>query len=380
MNAGEAATALVAAEALGGRVRFAWSDAFQAEFASAWLLDNAPPAADPSAPEGQVSQQRSRTARSLALAGPLARVVVTGDTARLEFAHEMIEWPGGLLRARALAAPGAADETTPWASGTLVAGRAATDYQAYLTDDAALAGVLSEVTRFGLGRLTGAGLESGELERAVRRFGFIRETNYGRLFEVRVVANPDNLANTARALEPHADNPYRDPVPTLQLLHCFRNAGEGGATFLVDGLDLAEWFREAHPEDFARLATRAVPFAFTNAAGEVFRARSPVLRLTADGALTGIRLNHRALGAVDFPAAETALWYESYLKFAAEADAPARRISLDMRPGDIVIFDNERILHGREAFAGAADRLLRGCYADRDGLRATLARLAPSGR
>jgi gamma-butyrobetaine dioxygenase len=217
---------------------------------------------------------------------------------------------------------------------------------------------LSEMAQFGLVRFRAAGLKLDEVERTVGRFGFIRETNYGRLFEVRVVADPDNLANTARALESHTDNPYRDPAPTLQLLHCIRNSGQGGATFFLDGFALAEWFREEHPRDFGRLASRAVPFAFSGAAGDRYDARSPVLRLGADGTLRGIRFNHRALGSVDFGPGETARWYESYLKFASEAAAPERHFSLDMQSGDIVLFDNERILHGRDAFSGASDRFM----------------------
>ena len=52
-------------------------------------------------------------------------------------------------------------------------------------------------------------------------FGFVRETNYGRWFEVRSKINPSNLAYTNLGQQAHTDNPYRDPVPTLQLLACF---------------------------------------------------------------------------------------------------------------------------------------------------------------
>jgi hypothetical protein len=31
-----------------------------------------------------------------------------------------------------------------------------------------------------------------------------------------------------RAILPHTDNPYRDPVPTVQLLHCLSTADDGG--------------------------------------------------------------------------------------------------------------------------------------------------------
>ena len=360
--------ALLRAGLDGACVTFVWSDGFEAAFASAWLWDNAPV-------DARVGVQRLKSALSLANAGAIRDVAVDGDTVRLEFASETLEWSGAQLRASARHRCDAPDERVLWPAGDDIAVRPAISYEDYLRDDEALRSALADITEFGLVRLARAGTALDEVERTVGRFGFVRETNYGRLFEVRVVADPDNLAFTARALEPHTDNPYRDPAPTLQLLHCIQDSGHGGATFFLDGFALAEWFRAQHPEDFARLSGYAVPFAYASAAGDHYAARTPVLRLNADGQLTGLRFNHRALQAIDFGAVDAARWYDAYLKFATAADARERHFSLAMQPGDIVIFDNERILHGREAFSGASNRLLRGCYSDRDGLLATLTRL-----
>jgi len=348
----------------GACIRFAWSDGFEAVFAGAWLLDNA------AAVRG--SGQRLRTAASLAAAGSIRAIEIVDDRVQLTFERETVEWRGMELRAYATRA-GDLDTITLWPRGQDMAARPPIPYDAYLTDDAALKAALRDVARFGLVRLSGAGTDLCELERMVARFGFIRETNYGRLFDVRVEPDPSNLANTARALEPHTDNPYRDPVPTLQVLHGIRNSSEGGATVFLDGFALTAALRGDGPEDFARLAGHAVPFAFQDSAGNRYEAHSPIVRTTVEGRVAGIRFNHRALGAVDL--GEAAKWYAAYLKFALAADAPERRLSFVLEPGDIVMFDNERILHGRESFAGPADRLLKGCYADRDALRATLARL-----
>jgi gamma-butyrobetaine dioxygenase len=46
-----------------------------------------------------------------------------------------------------------------------------------------------------------------------------------------------------------------------------------------------------------------------------------------------------------------------------------------LAPGEMVIFDNRRVLHGRSAYGGGGRRWLQGCYAERDGLHATLSRL-----
>jgi hypothetical protein len=61
----------------------------------------------------------------------------------------------------------------------------------------------------------------------------------GRLFDVRVESSPSSLAFTSLPIPPHTDNPYRDPVPTVQLLHCLHNAAEGGDSGFVDGFHAA---------------------------------------------------------------------------------------------------------------------------------------------
>ena len=48
------------------------------------------------------------------------------------------------------------------------------------------------------------------------------------------------LCDNAQALDLHTDNPYRDPVPTLQLLHAITADAGGGETLFVDGFAHAE--------------------------------------------------------------------------------------------------------------------------------------------
>ena len=48
------------------------------------------------------------------------------------------------------------------------------------------------------------------------------------------------------------------------------------------------------------------------------------------------------------------------------------KIGRKLAPGDLVMFDNRRVLHGRSAYRPSArGRWLQGCYAERDGLLAT---------
>jgi gamma-butyrobetaine dioxygenase len=97
----------------------------------------------------------------------------------------------------------------------------------YLAGEEARA--LAAVLRLGFVLLRDVPAEPGTVLEVAASFGYVRETNYGRLFDVRVEPAPGNLAYTSRAIRPHTDNPYRDPAPTVQLLHCLRAAGQGSA-------------------------------------------------------------------------------------------------------------------------------------------------------
>ena len=242
----------------------------------------------------------------------------------------------------------------------------------YLAQDTVRERCLDAVARFGFAVLRDVPAMEGTVLRVAETFGFVRETNYGKLFDVRVVASPANLAFTNRAIPPHTDNPYRDPVPTLQLLHCLRDAGLGGDTGLVDGFAAAAALRAEHPAAFAALTTTPWPFGYADDQAEL-RARQPLITLSPDGRITAVRLNNRSMGPLRVPAAQAAAAYGAYRTWACLLARQQFLLTLRLTPGDCLIFDNTRVLHARSAFGAAGERHLQGCYADMDGLLSALA-------
>lgn len=349
------------------RVRVTWADGSSREFAAAWLFDHADEARD------AVSGQRRHGALALASAAQVTRAEVEGETLKLDFAPSGAEWrmPLARLRGETAAVPAIA----LWPTPDPIADDAPIDFQAYLADDAALGEALSRVSRRGLALLTGAGDDPDAVLNAVARFGFVRETNYGRTFDVRVEPDPNNLAYSDRALDLHTDNPYRDPVPTLQLLHAIVAEADGGATLFVDGFAGAEALRRDTPEAFEILSRKPVRFTYAEASGARLSNAAPVLGLTAAGAVEIVRLNHRSLDLAPGEAAATEAWYDAYLDLYGRLHDPAAAFERRLAPGELVIFDNRRIVHGRRGLGRQSPRWLRGCYADMDGLKATLARV-----
>jgi gamma-butyrobetaine dioxygenase len=236
----------------------------------------------------------------------------------------------------------------------------------FMTDDSALRSALAAIADDGAVLLKGAPAAPGELEAIVGRFGYMRETNYGRLFDVRVTAAPDNLAFTDLGLAPHTDNPYRDPPPSLQLLHCIETADHGGETILVDGFAAAETLKRTNAAAFDALCATPILFAWRDT-DNLLQSCAPMIEQNSAGAVRALRVNDRALAAQ--PGAS---WRNAYHTFSEILADPAAQLRLTLEVGDILIFDNRRILHGRTAYSGAA-RWLQGCYADIDGLLSRLA-------
>lgn len=118
-------------------------------------------------------------------------------------------------------------------------------------DESALEAWLAAVAASGIAVLGGVGTSEGGLNGVVELFGFIRETNYGRIFDVVTTVDPRNLAFTSLPLGPHTDNPYREPPPSLQLLHCLASSPAGGESIFVDGLEAAKRLAEEDPDAFA---------------------------------------------------------------------------------------------------------------------------------
>ncbi len=352
--------------------RFAVPGLPEARLTAADLIECAPAQFDPG--NGQ---------RCAALLDLPVAPVLTGAEAAAEGWRFTVS-PGGeiVLRVADLAvyldpAP-AAPPRLLWLDGE-AAQAGATAYRDYAGDDSARRAVLARVARQGWALLSGVPIRPDAVEDVVRSFGFVRETNYGRTFDVRSQAKATNLAFTDAGLAPHTDNPYRDPVPGLQLLHCLADASEGGETRLVDGFAAAEALRAADPAGFAVLAQTPVQFGWGDGANAL-QTTQPVITLDAGGEVSAIRFNHRAFKAIAAPPEQRTRWRAAIRALGTLIEAPETGVSFRLGAGDLIIMDNTRVLHGRRAFSDdpgtdrrGGGRHLVGAYADRDGLYSALA-------
>ncbi|HET8726878.1 MAG TPA: gamma-butyrobetaine dioxygenase [Alphaproteobacteria bacterium] len=242
------------------------------------------------------------------------------------------------------------------------------DGKAVLDDDGALLDWLIALRDKGLTVLTGVPTEPDAIERVAHRISFIRETNFGVLFDVQSKRDPNSNAYTALRLPLHTDLPTRELQPGLQFLHCLVNDAEGGDSVMVDGFRVAEALRDEAPELFETLAT--VPMDWHNKDRHSdYRCKAPLIARDERGDIIEIRLANFLRGPLDAPADKVEPLYLAYRRFIAMTRESRFQVVFRLNAGDLMAFDNRRALHARTAFDPATGaRHLRGCYLDRDEL------------
>jgi gamma-butyrobetaine dioxygenase len=340
-----------------------WPDAHRSTFHAVWLRDNCP-CPECRHPSGQRLVD-TRTLGDVGLSGARAdfgRVAVTFDDGH---ASELsAEW----LRAHCYCADELRAESTRRLWDASLVDLPTLSYPEVTGSDEALRRWLAWVDELGFAILTGGPTEPGTVVRVAQLFGYVRETNYGRLFDVRSVVNPSNLAFTGLGLGAHTDNPYRDPTPTLQLLHCLSSSAAGGENTLVDSFRVVQ---ELTPAELELLATYPIRFRYSDGNTDL-ETEVPVI----SRAPLAVHYNTRSAQPFRLPPDVMPKYYAAYQRFGRLLDDDRFRVRVKLDPGDLFIVDNLRVLHGRTGYAETGERHLQGCYADRDGLRSKLAVLS----
>lgn len=225
------------------------------------------------------------------------------------------------------------------------------------------------------------GMEAGKdsLTALVETLGSITPSAEGYFFEVRVEIAPTNLAFTAGPLEMHTDLPGEDAAPGLQFLHCLENTVDGGMSLFLDGAAVAEALRAEDPDAFQLLATHAIPFFYRHDRLD-YRAHQRVIETDAQGRVTGVTISQHLQDTLDLPQDLLDDYYPALVKFIRLMQQDRFLVRFRSQAGNCVVFDNHRIVHGREGYiADSGKRHLRGCYCDRGALRSTYRVLARQG-
>ncbi len=245
-------------------------------------------------------------------------------------------------------------------------------------DEAELQSFLQAMATYGLARLTGvpanlptpSGDEGTEgLIAVTDLIGVRRDTNFGPVWSVKAEITGDfenTTANTGMRLGPHADLPTRETPPGFQFLHCVANTVNGGWSRMTDGAAVVAHLEATEPETYEALTSLNWVF-FNRSRDHDHRWIGPMIDHGAPGAPLTIRAFYPVRGFPAMDPADVPRAYRAARRFHQLGADPRFQIGYPFRPGDLVGFDNRRMLHGRDAFdPGTGFRHLRGTYVDHD--------------
>lgn len=275
------------------------------------------------------------------------------------------------------------------------------DYFAYMSGTETFKNVVNSLNRFGLcfvndiedpfrnpqtQELSAANLALWPVAKLASKFGYIKETFYGKLFNVKSEPNAKNIANTDVFLPLHMDLCYYESPPGLQLLHFIQNSTTGGENVFADSFLAAQHIRESDPEAYEALKTVPITFHYDNADEYYYYLRpliveDPYVKTSSgESQIKEVNYSPPFQGPFEFyvTSDDNPHLYNSFIRgmvsFEKFVNDPTNQYVVKIPENSCVIFDNRRVLHSRLKFStdNGGERWLMGCYVDGDSFRSKL--------
>ncbi|OQR70464.1 gamma-butyrobetaine dioxygenase-like [Tropilaelaps mercedesae] len=247
-------------------------------------------------------------------------------------------------------------------------------YVKFLKKRPALKQVLKNVAKFGLCIIKDVPIKEGEIARVAKRMGFIREIGCGSTFHIgqpterqpRNMTTTNNLNNQA----------YREWSPGVQLLHCIRNdqpalgstADSPAKHEFIDGFAAAQWLRYQEPSAFTVLTQTPVTFSFLDVERDRWhRETNPIITLDSRAQIKEVHYSTLSMRPPLLPTTRITEFYDAFRVFSKRLQDQSLVFDLQMEPGDLVIFNNRRVIErGTCRMDASSDIFMEGCYMDAD--------------
>ena len=372
---------LVLAEISVGGVEVTWQDGHKAHFLDIWLRHSPgfPGAQRPAGPDGRFPHDKTKIA---------ARDALTTDDGDLQ-----VEWSDGSrsqhdatwLRAHEYGNDAASNRRRQvflWDTET-ARQHNHFDYSSIEDDAATRVEMFEQLLDHGVALLQNTPTSPNSVIDIAGWFGHVPanlyadDSSHPQVANVRVDPRVTVATNMCHFLGPHTDTCWRQTLCGLLLLHCLEAHPGGGRSIVVDGFAVAERLRETDSDAFDFLARVPLEFGAQVDNGDDWRVQGRVLSVAADGVLEGVRYNGNSIGQLELPAEQVEAGYHALQAFESILYDRSLWWQPQLQPGDLLVLDNHRVLHGREAFdPKLGERHLQSCSVDRDDFHNRYRRLA----
>ncbi|CEP62222.1 uncharacterized protein LALA0_S05e00606g [Lachancea lanzarotensis] len=243
-----------------------------------------------------------------------------------------------------------------------------------------LPGLLEDIFTYGFQFIEDVPVSLEATKKVSEMISIIRPTHYDLgVWDFSSDLAKKDTAYTTLRIDMHTDGNYWQETPGLQLFHLLEHSGgNGGETRIVDVEHILKVLKDLAVEDeswqrtYHVLTTQPIAFHQAGEEGICFTQDFfPILSVTGGGQLLKCRWNNSDRSP-QFPVLKFSVGhiYEALFRFNALINDPKNYVQFQLTPGKILVFDNWRVLHARNAFTGY--RRLCGSYLTRDDFIARL--------
>lgn len=254
----------------------------------------------------------------------------------------------------------------PWTPESLVKGIPRVEFSNVMDSEAGVAEWTKKIHQYGFCLIDSVPETTQDTEKLCERLAYIRETHYGRFWDFTADLAKNDTAYTDLYLASHTDGTYWSDTPGLQLFHLLFHDGTGGETMLVDSLYCTEQLKQQSPESYELLSRQPIPAHSAGEESVCIRPAipQPVIKLGTDGELVQVRWNNDDRSTMSrWEDPDDVLKFYKAIRLWNKI-LRSNEYIFQLKPGQCLIFDNWRVLHGRQAFKGA--RRMCGAYINRD--------------
>lgn len=223
--------------------------------------------------------------------------------------------------------------------------------------------LLKTISCYGFSIIENCPKNMTSVEYIANEIGYVRNSIFGGLWSFESNSGMADSAYTQEELRPHTDGTYNHDAPGLQILLCCDYDAEGGESIMVDGFKIAEIIKKTESSYFNVLTKVDVPGRYLGDGVELI-AKRPVFKLDKGDKLIQVSFNNYDRSDFRLPNNQIKAFYDSIRAFDKLANEKSMQWRKILKPGQMLIFNNWRILHGRSEFKGK--RKMAGCYINKE--------------
>lgn len=258
-------------------------------------------------------------------------------------------------------------ERLPWATGFQPAVH---DYGNVSSFPVAMKAFLGDFLRHGIVKLGGVPIQDAYVEKVANQIACVREIAFDRVADIIVKKDAYTQGFIPVPLPLHTDcSGYRLP-PSVFLFHCLKNSVEGGENLYCDGMAACNELKCIDESAYSRLTKEPMGFRLFSDTHDT-RSIAPVINLDMNGELGALRFANWAFQPIENEPKYLRKTISALAKLSEIINSDANILELKLEPGELLMVNNHRVLHGRKAFkVGTGQRHFQQVYMEVDDIEA----------